>query len=251
MRYFTKILLVLILILFISDCKKKEENQNTEEPITKEEPINDLEETPPTREEIKNPSLPSPATFRNIAEAKGDLDGDEIPELVVVYDTAKQDELGTQRELHIFKKKEDNWNLLHKSIGVVLPSMAGGMMLDPFENVTIENGAIVLHHFGGAREKWSYTHKFRFQKEGWYLIGATIEYSIVCEESTSYDYNVSTGKVNMEYTKESCDTEGNAKGKPKVTKSSFALKEKQSIQMDGFVPGNTEAKLSKNKTFYF
>lgn len=239
------------MIFFISDCKKKEENQTTEEPNTKEESISDLEETPPAREEIKNPSVPSPATYRNIGEVKGDLDGDEIPELVVVYDTAKQDELGTQRELHIFKKKEDNWNLLHKSIGPVLPSMAGGMMLDPFENITIENGVIIVHHFGGAREKWSYTHKFRFQNDNWYLIGATIEYSIVCEETSSYDYNVSTGKVNFENTKESCDADGNAKGKPKVTKSTFSLKEKQFVPMDGFVPGNTEAKLSKNKTFYF
>lgn len=251
MKIWINILLVISLVLFLSSCKKKSETEKSEEQTITEDTNNDIEDISANREEISNPSVPSPTIFKNIAEAKGDLDGDEIQELAVVYETQTKDELGHQRELHIFKKKAGNWELLHKSVGPILSSLAGGMMADPFENITMENGAIVIHHFGGSREKWMYTHRFRFQNEDWYLIGATIEYSIVCEETSLYDYNVSTGKVNFQHTKEACDNDGNQKGKSKESKSNYSLKAKQLIKMDGFVPGNTETKLSKDKTFYF
>lgn len=251
MKNIIKILLVLIIIVTLEDCKKTEEPKPISETpaTTLSEPLS--EEEPPTTQEISNPTIPSPATFKNIKEAKGDLDGDKEDELVAIYDTKREGDLGTEREIHIFKKKADKWNLLHKSIGAVLPSRNGGMMGDPFEDLTIENGTLVIRHFGGSREKWNYAHRYRFQKDNWFLIGATIEYFIVCEESSSYDYNVSTGKVNVTETKESCDGDGNPKGKPKVTTSSFTLKDKKSILMDGFVPGSGEVKLSKEKSFYF
>jgi hypothetical protein len=246
-----RIFLILALTLALGNCKDKEEKQTIEEPVVSMESNPEFEETSNTREEIENPSVPSPKSFKNIKEVKGDLDGDKEDELVVVYDTQKQDELGTQREIHVFKKEADKWNLLHKTQGPVLASKAGGMMGDPFDNISIENGAIVINHFGGAREKWGYTHRYRFQKDNWFLIGATIIYSIVCEESSSYDYNLSTGKVIVTQTREACDSEGNPKGKPKVTASEFNIKQKKEISMDGFVPGNSEAKLTKDKNFYF
>ena len=251
MKNRNKLVLVLIITLNLIYCGKKEENKPQEDTITNiESNASDIESTP-MAPETENPSVPSPNSFRNIKEAKGDLDGDQEDELAVVYDTNKEDELGTQREIHIFKKNGDKWDLLHKTSGAVLPSKAGGMMGDPFDTITIEKGALVVHHFGGAREKWMYTHRFRFQKENWYLIGATIEYSVVCEESSSYDYNLSTGKVNVSSTKDSCDSDGNPKGESKTSNSTFTIKDKKINPMDGFVPGNTATKLSKDKTFYF
>lgn len=98
--------------------------QKKEEPKPVEEAPTAIE-TEPRQAEIANPSIPSPATFINIKEAKGDLDGDKEDELVAVYDTKREGDLGTEREIHIFKKKADKWNLLHKSIGAVLQSKGG------------------------------------------------------------------------------------------------------------------------------
>ncbi len=233
-----------MLVTTLGYCKKKEEPKPVEEAPT-------AIETEPRQAEIANPSIPSPATFINIKEAKGDLDGDKEDELVAVYDTKREGDLGTEREIHIFKKKADKWNLLHKSIGAVLQSKGGGMMGDPFEELTIENGAIVIRHFGGSREKWNYTHRYRFQKDNWFLIGATLVFSSPCEASNTYDYNLSTGKVDVTDTIESCDEAGEPKGKPKTKTSSAIVKSQKPVLMDGFSPGNQEVKISKDKSFFF
>ena len=244
MNHTTKLIIIIVLVTTLGYCKKKEEPKPVEEAPT-------AIETEPRQAEIANPSIPSPATLINIKEAKGDLDGDKEDELVAVYDTKREGDLGTEREIHIFKKKADKWNLLHKSIGAVLQSKGGGMMGDPFEELTIENGAIVIRHFGGSREKWNYTHRYRFQKDNWFLIGATLVFSSPCEASNTYDYNLSTGKVDVTDTIESCDEAGEPKGKPKTKTSSAIVKSQKPVLMDGFSPGNQEVKISKDKSFFF
>lgn len=247
-----KLFLVTFIILSILFCKK-EEPKPAEDPIVNVEtdPVLEGDQSQP-KEEISNPTLPSPKGLRNIFEAKGDLDGDKQDELVIVYETSKDTDLGFERELRIFKKKAENWDLLYKNTGVVLPSRAGGMMGDPFQDMKVETGAIVVNHFGGAREKWNYTHRYRFQNENWYLIGATTSFFAPCEISNTYDYNLSTGKLNVSSESQACDENGEPKGKPKI-KSSTASIPKESILMDGFVPGNKEVKIpnTKDQSFYF
>lgn len=252
MNHTTKLIIIILLMTTLGYCKKKEESKPIEESsaTTENEPTQD-EQGPPRVAEIQNPSIPSPATFINIKEAKGDLDGDKVEELVAVYDTKREGDLGTEREIHIFKKKADKWDLLHKSIGAILPSRGGGMMGEPFEDLTIENGAIVIRHFGGSREKWSYTHRYRLQKDNWFLIGATLVFSAPCEAYNTYDYNLSTGKVDITNTIESCDETGEPKGKSKTKTSSAIVKSQKSVLMDGFEPGSQEVKLTKDKSFYF
>ena len=81
MKIWINILLVISLVLFLSSCKKKSETEKSEEQTITEDTNNDIEDISANREEISNPSVPSPTNFKNIAEAKGDLDGDEIQEL--------------------------------------------------------------------------------------------------------------------------------------------------------------------------
>ncbi|WP_419699572.1 hypothetical protein [Mucilaginibacter sp. NFX135] len=89
---------------------------------------------------VKIADIVIPTGFKKLMETKGDLDKDGIPELVVVFDTPKKVELGTERQLWIYKQNGSTWKLWHKSIGPVLSSEHGGMMGDPFESVTIERG---------------------------------------------------------------------------------------------------------------
>lgn len=246
--------IVLVLALIFVDCKKKEEEKTTEEPVASvdSDPIAE-EEGIPRREEIANPTIPSPKGLRNLFEVRGDLDGDKEEELVIIYETSKDSDLGFEREIRIFKKKDEKWELLYKNIDAILPSRAGGMLGDPFEDVKVENNALVVNHFGGAREKWHYTHRYRFQKDGWFLIGATTSFFAPCEISNTYDYNLSTGKVNVSNEIQACDENGEPKGKPKTKTTTITLPKTDPISMDGFTPGNTEVKIpnTKDQSFYF
>ena len=71
--------------------------------------------------------------------------------------------------------------IIYKAIGGVLPSEHGGMMGDPFEGLSIDRKCIVIHHFGGSRDKWKYTHRFRNQNRDWELVGSTIQFGAVCD----------------------------------------------------------------------
>lgn len=187
-------------------------------------------------------------TLKGIKEASGDLDGDNKDELVAVYNF-----YGTNRLIRIFKKENDRLILWHETSGAVLPSDHGGMMGDPFTGIKIERGCIVITHFGGSREKWNYTHRYRFQNGNWYLIGATISFGSPCDRFEKYDYNLSTGKCNVDIEIDSCDENDATKNSIKKEKYSFTKKPIKPILMDGFNPGDNEVVIpgKKDKTFYY
>lgn len=194
--------------------------------------------------------VPPPAGFDVLGGAKGDLDKDNTEEKVVVYNTQRQTDFGTERELHIYKQKNGGWELWHKSVGAVLPSENGGMMGDPFESVSIENGSIVLQHFGGSRQKWHYTHRFRNQNNGWQLIGATVNNGSPCDYFENFDYNLSTGKINYEKTTEDCEkSEDNPV--TKTVKKDFVVKMASLPNIDSFHPGENEVKLPKSDIVFY
>jgi len=121
-------------------------------------------------------------------------------------------------------------------------------MGDPFEDVRIERGSIVIDHFGGSREKWNYTHRFRFQKGGFELIGASVRFGAPCDYWDHFDYNLSTGRIDIKMEKEDCDNEENNKEKA----FTFTEKKEKLPQMDGFYPGNNEVSHSESgASFYY
>ena len=130
-----------------------------------------------------------------LTEAIGDLTKDGIDERVVIRNTSEVGDFGIIREILIYNWEDEHWVLWHTSTGAVLPSEHGGMMGDPFEGVSIERGCIVFKHFGGSRDKWNYTHRFRFQNNNWELIGATIVVGAPCDQWETLDYNLSNGDV--------------------------------------------------------
>ncbi len=90
-------------------------------------------------------------------------------------------------------------------------------MGDPFQDLKIERGCIVINHSGGSRQKWAYTHRYRYQKGDWKLIGATAVANDPCKEIETFDYNLSSGKVNYQKEYENCETE-----EPTITKTDKA-----------------------------
>lgn len=185
-----------------------------------------------------------------LAEAYGDLDKDGEDERVVVIDTDKVGDMGIIREIQIYKVVIGGWELWHTSTGAAMPSEHGGMMGDPFMEIEIVNGALVFHHSGGSREKWAYTHRFRFQNETWELIGASVLYGSACEGWEEFDYNLSNGNITLDFEPEYCsDNEGFDYAEESHKK--FNIKPSSLLKMDGFYPGNNEIKLDSETTYYY
>jgi hypothetical protein len=192
----------------------------------------------------------TPSHFKKLGEARGDLDKDQKEELVIVFDTGKPTDMGTQREVCIYKMKDGEWRLWHKANGIVLPSEHGGTKGDPFQGIEIKRRSIVINHYGGSRQLWAYNHIYRFQENNWYLIGASISYFANCEYFQNFDYNLSTGKINIEITTEKCNEKDDLISS-NVKKTSVNTMQK-AVLMDNFLPGITKVNLPGIKReFYY
>ena len=192
-----------------------------------------------------------PANLTMVAKAQGDLNQDGLNEQVFVVEPQTMDQetdaAPPRRVLVYHQVAEDAWLLWQDIPGGVLSSDAGGMLGDPFQEVKVERGALVIDHFGGSRIRWHYTHRFRWQNEQWQLIGATIVYGAPCDYWHSCDYNLPTDKVVAKWETENCDTE-------KTTEESFTFRHR--IQpfptMPHFLPGDiAESVPERDETVYF
>ncbi|MCJ8153088.1 hypothetical protein MKJ01_04820 [Chryseobacterium sp. SSA4.19] len=128
----------------------------------------------------------------------GDLDGDKVPEKVIIYTTGDTTDMGNIREIQILKKAGNKWKILEKSRNAVLESNAGGMMGDPYQNTEIKNGILMITQAGGSSWKWGYTDKYRFQNGRFEMIGYESTYGKPEEYFSNVDFNLSTGQLNFE-----------------------------------------------------
>jgi hypothetical protein len=89
---------------------------------------------------------------------------------------------------------------LHRSMvsdAAVLDGNEGGVFGDPFESLLVERGALVIMHYGGSRDRWGYTHRYRYQNGQWTLIGLTLGNTDSTDPGhfDQKDINLSTGLV--------------------------------------------------------
>lgn len=188
-----------------------------------------------------------PEGYDIISTATGDLNKDKVDDYVLVlksklenqYENPEVDtmikveenaaalvaELSARLLLVLFKNAS-GYSLAAKSGSAILCKECGGIFGDPFESVMIERGVLSIHHYGGSAWRWSYTHKFRWQQNDFYLIGRT-SYSFWnvshCEKlddfaGTDYkDENLITGDYeHKKISDEGCKLLVNKKGKQKV-----------------------------------
>ncbi|MCY0967846.1 hypothetical protein [Chryseobacterium wangxinyae] len=144
----------------------------------------------------------------------GDLDGDKIPEKAIVYNIPTGKYSGDIREIQILKKINGKWIILEKSRNAIYRSDEGGMMGDPYQNTTIENGILNITHYGGSSWKWGGTDKYRFQNGHFELIGISSENGKPDEYWTTVDFNLSTGK--LVFDKEVTNTKEYGKSKNEI-----------------------------------
>jgi hypothetical protein len=157
-------------------------------------------------------TIPIPKNYSIVDTVLGDLDKDGIKELVVAYDTRKaEDEYeSVPRELIIYKKQNNKWAVWKKSSQALLGSRDGGMMGDPFGELTITNGILLISHYGGSSWKWGHTDKYRYSNGEFYLIGHSGSYGKPCEYWQEVDFNLVTGKMIVKKEYEDCDTSDQA-----------------------------------------
>lgn len=197
-----------------------------------------------------NDTILVPEGFKVLAQAEGDLNKDQQVERIIIYDTPRETEMGTEREIHIFRKGRENWLRWHKTSGGILPSKHGGIFGDPFADARIERGCIVLEHFGGSRQKWSYVHRYRFQNEDWELIGATIGFGVPCDTWETFDYNLSTGEIDHKIEQDNCEEPDSS---TKVLKQErFTVTQDDLPSLDNMYPGNNGIEIpNTDLVFYY
>ncbi|MGH1515930.1 hypothetical protein [Chryseobacterium sp. JK1] len=137
-----------------------------------------------------------PAGSSILETIDGDLDGDKIPEKVIIYTTKDEGELGKIREIQILKKVGTKWTLLEKSRNAVMESNAGGMMGDPYQSTEIQKGILTIIQAGGSSWKWDVTDKYRFQNGHFELIGTSSSAGRPGDYWKETDFNLSTGQMN-------------------------------------------------------
>lgn len=141
-----------------------------------------------------------PAGSSVIETVDGDLDGDKIPEKVIIYNTKDTTDMGNIREIQILKKTGGAWTILEKSRNTVMESNGGGMMGDPYGETKIEKGILIISQNGGSSWKWDVTDKYRFQNGHFELIGTSSTSGRPGDYWKEIDFNLSTGQLN--YSKE-------------------------------------------------
>ena len=191
-----------------------------------------------------------PADLKMLSKAQGDLTKNGIDEQVFVVEPLVEEAEYMEappRRVQVYRLAEGEWQLWQEIPGGVLSADEGGMFGDPFQEVTIKRGALVIEHYGGSRIRWHYTHRFRWQNEQWQLIGATIVYGAPCDYWHTYDYNLSTDKVVAKWEVEDCDTEETT-----VDSFSFDHRIRPLPNMADFIPGETAVEVPERDTeFYF
>jgi hypothetical protein len=166
----------------------------------------------------------APPGWQVEAVEEGDLNGDKIPDAAIVLKRDDYKEPDTD-DSYTFTKRllvlavRHNGTLTRTAVSdhAVLDSNEGGVLGDPFQEVKIERGAVVITHYGGSRYRWGYTHRYRWQQNQWMLIGTTDTASDIHnpEMKDETDTNLSTGLVVRMY----MNVINDATGKKKPTKN--------------------------------
>ena len=217
-----------------------------------------LAATPGRAQEIKRPPLNIPASAESATKfvpegwrmefeklREGDLNGDTRPDLAFVIAHGGQESKGAEeapvKHVLVLLLKGDDGKF-HRSMvsdSAVLDGDEGGAFGDPFDDLSIDRNAVVISHYGGSRERWGFTHRYRFQNGRWTLIGLDMGNTdtLDLEHYDNQDINLSTGLVEA-------SEKGGYEGGPKKPETSGRYYELQVLpaeetpRVDGLVSNN-------------
>ena len=117
-----------------------------------------------------------PSGYSLLDTARGDLNRDSFPDLIIIAKKNGEDTLdmqGTvQRPLLILTGQPDgSLKLAARNDNVVLCSRCGGALGDPYQQTVIKKGYFSLEYYGGSGERWNriVTFKYSPADSSWYL----------------------------------------------------------------------------------
>ncbi len=141
--------------------------------------------------------IPVPEGLTPLDSIRGDLDKDGQPELVVAYETAPPDSVavGAGRKLCVYQLHDQQWQVWQESDQALMGSRDGGMMGDPYEGIEIKANTLRVTQSGGSSWKWNETDIYRWDGTALRLIGHTSYVGRPCDYFSTFDYNLSTGKI--------------------------------------------------------
>lgn len=164
-----------------------------------------------------------PSGYKIKKQAAGDLNKDGIPDAALVLKNTKEDAANVDAEdmprllVIIFGAKGGGYTLSASSEEAVLCKTCGGVWGDPFADLKVFRGTIVIDHYAGSSDRWGFTHRWRFQDGDWYLIGLkTLNENNLRGDYETKDVNLITGDCVIEKKPPS--------GKAKVTRSKVPVK---------------------------
>lgn len=143
-------------------------------------------------------------------EAQGDLNQDGLADVAFILEATEGEtkpdnscegmddwsEAEARRLIIAFDKGDGGHEISADEPRVALRRDQGGVFGDPLDSLSIENGSVVVRHYGGSRWRWGNALRFRFDEGTWRLIGMTDFWrDSFSGNNVEYDYNPLTGKM--------------------------------------------------------
>ncbi|HPU42556.1 MAG TPA: hypothetical protein PKY26_09185 [Acetivibrio clariflavus] len=171
----------------------------------------------------------------NLAIAEGDLNQDDLIDKAFVIEgedkQTKEEFYVPPRSLLIaFRNSDNTYSLSIKSDKAIMLRNQGGVFGDPFQDIKIERGTLLLEFYGGSNYRWYLYYRFKYQDDGWYLIGVTkgsyFTGTATMETADEEDYNLLTGDYTIKKYED---------GQLKTTKGNRG--KRPLVNLKDFVPG--------------
>ena len=143
-----------------------------------------------------------PEDWKLIAKVEGNLNQDNMADAaaVIEYESLESNESPVRRLLIAFQKDNGNYELSIQSDKAILRADEGGAFGDPFNALEVNRGSLLIKFHGGSTWRWSKAYRFRYQDNGWYLIGSTLtDYYATNADKTviTKDYNLLTDQLKI------------------------------------------------------
>ncbi|MFZ6643743.1 hypothetical protein ACO0LL_28725 [Undibacterium sp. TC4M20W] len=118
------------------------------------------------------------ANTKLLAFVSADLNGDDKADYVFILEKQKknatdEDMEQGQRPLHIAIRQADGkLKLVKTNEKIVLCSTCGGMMGDPFADLTASKKSFTVSHYGGSAWRWANEYQFNYSRkdDSWQLV---------------------------------------------------------------------------------
>ncbi|MBC9933183.1 hypothetical protein [Chitinophaga qingshengii] len=113
--------------------------------------------------------IPSGCDVRDMAI--GDLNGDQLTDLVLVLQSKKKDPAASRTLVILVDDPQHRWSLAASNSHLILPNDIGGAMGDPYGRITLDRGCITIEQSYGSREKTRLETTFCYvpAKKDWVL----------------------------------------------------------------------------------